>query len=416
MSTRISEITEISRWKHATRAFRHYNFSVFFAGQTISMLGTWSQIIAISWLVWRLTESAKWLGISNFVTHIPLLFFGLIGGVLADKYDRKFQMLITQSLLTLQAVIISILTLTGMISISYIIVLNIMIGVVLALEIPVRNAFTMDLVGKHDLVNAISIFSGMFHGTRLIGPVIAGFIVSRFGEGWCFGFNALTFLPLIFTILLVKRSGMVKMESTGDNFYKSLKEGLSFIKQNAELRLALFTIAIVAMVQFSYISLMPIFADKIFGGGAKQLGYLMAAGAFGALSGAWFLAQRRKEGRLLTLAMKHSFFFGIFLLVFALQKSIWPALIMLACVGYTVTVNFTAIHTLVQHIPPNRLRGRMVSLIITAFMGLAPFGSLGSGLLANKYGAPATIVLASVIIILISIFAYFKALKLEKIA
>lgn len=410
MATEINEIIKpISRWQHAMRAFKHRNFRLFFYGQTISMLGTWSQIIAMSWLVWRLTNSSVWLGIAEFSCQFPLLIFSLFGGAIADRYDQKKMMMTTQGMLAILAVVVSILTLTGYVKIWQLIFLEAMAGVVLALEIPLRNSFVTTLVGKKDMLNAMSLSHSIFHSTRMIGPVVAGYIVSVAGEGLCFGFNAVSFLPLIIMLSMMKKNEIICCQNRVDEkMMSSIKEGLRFFLSTPQLKIGFILTTVTAAVQFSYVTLMPIFADKVYGGGAVYLGYLMGAGATGSILANIYLAQRRQQEGLLMLSLKGMTLFGTSLLLFGFNSCFYFALMLISVIGFSITMTITSIHALFQHLCPDHLRGRMASFATSGLVGLAPFGILLSGFIAKYIGAPKTVILLASISIVVSMILYFK--------
>ncbi len=379
------------------RAFRHRNFSLFFWGQLISMIGTWSQTLALSWLVWRLTGSAVWLGVINFVMQLPMLFFGLPGGVAADRYDRHRSLTLMQGLCMLQALILAALTMTGRIELWHVVVLSATLGTVYAFEFPIRQAFVMDLVGKRDLLNANALAAGMFHVTRILGPTVAGIIVAWKGEGICFLFNAATFLFLIGALWMMDRSRIARVPHEPQPLGRSIMEGLRHIRELKGVAAALLIVAIVAGIGMQYTTLLPIFADQVFGGGAVQLGWLMGASGAGSLLGAFLLARRSSQERLMTLASISSLAFAVSLIAFGLMRWLIPSLGVLFLMGLTLTLTFSSIGTYLQHRSPDHLRGRMMSLFSITFMGFGPFGSLLAGLAAREIGAPLTVAASGVI-------------------
>lgn len=390
--------TTVPKDEHGVwRAFRHGNFKLFFWGQLISMIGTWSQTLALSWLVWRLTSSALWLGIINFAMQIPMLFLGLPGGVAADRYDRHRMLTLMQALCMLQALILAGLTLTGRIELWHVVLLSTTLGVVYAFEFPIRHAFVMDLVGKRDLLNANALASGMFHLTRMLGPTVAGIIVAWKGEGICFLFNAATFLFLIAALWRMDRSKILRVHHEPQPLIRSILEGLRHVRALQGVAAALLVVVLVSAIGMQYTTLLPMFADVVFGGGAVQLGWLMGASGAGSLLAAFLLARRRSQERLMTLASVSAIAFSVSLIAFGLTRWLLPSLGILFLMGLTLTLTFSCIGTFLQHRSPDHLRGRMMSLYSITFMGFGPFGSLLAGLAAREIGAPLTVAISGII-------------------
>jgi len=401
------EISDISK-SGMFRAFRHRNFALFFGGQSISFIGTWSQVVAISWLVWRLTHDSFWLGFATFAVQAPMLVLGLLGGAMADRIDRLNGLRITQILCMIQAGALALLTLTGVVELWHVIVLALFLGTVYSLEFPIRQTFVMDMVGKGDLLNAISLNAAMIHSTRVIGPVIAGFVVGLVGEWACFTLNSATFLALIAALFMIDRRKLITQRESEGPFWKSIAEGLRYMIRESEVKLSLSIIMLVSIAGFPYVALMPIFADKIYGGGALQLGWLMGASAIGAFIGALVLARLKNTDGLLTLCTKSLLLFGVALLIFSRLQDIWSAMLALTVVGFSLTLVFSSINTLLQHTAPTHLRGRMMSMFMVAFMGMAPFGSLFGGILAKRIGAQDTVAVGAVICCIYGIFTWLK--------
>lgn len=274
------------------RALRHRNFQLFFAGQFISLTGTWMQSVAQSWLVYRLTGSVVLLGLIGFASQIPVFLIAPFGGVAADRYNRQKILVITQTSAMITAFVLAILTLTGNIQVWHLFVLAVCFGLANAFDIPTRQAFVSDMVGKEDLLNAIALNSSMFNGARIVGPAIAGILVAVVGEGWCFFGNAISYVAVISGILLMKITPVIR-EYKGSTF-SNIAEGFSFVAKNPPIRGLLLLLGLISLMGMPYAVLMPIFADKILGGGSDTLGYLMGASGFGALIAALLLASRKE--------------------------------------------------------------------------------------------------------------------------
>lgn len=401
--------------KHSSlRALAHKNFRLFFIGQTISMIGTWSQTLAISWLIWKLTHSAFWLGLSGFTMQFPMLILGLVGGVFADKYNRHKFLTILQAICMLQALLLAVLTYYTEVSAWMVIALGSILGITYAFEFPVRQSFVADMVGKRDLLNAVSLVAGMFHATRAIGPSIAGFIVAWKGEVACFSFNALTFIPLIAALMIIDRRLLYHADREPKSMLPAINEALRELKRDSRFALATATISTVAIFVMPVIFLMPIFADSIIGGGAITLGWLMATSGIGSLFGAVWLSRRKTSEGLTRLAGKSLIGASLFLISFALSKDLTLSLASLFGMGFCTTVIVSAVMTVTQNLAPNHLRGRMMSIVTTAFMGLAPIGSIFSGIVAKKIGAPVTISICGLISFTIGIISWSIARKIHR--
>lgn len=380
------------------RALRHRNFQLFFAGQFISLTGTWMQSVAQSWLVYRLTGSVVLLGLIGFASQIPVFLIAPFGGVVADRYNRQKILVITQTSAMITAFVLAILTLTGSIQVWHLFVLAVFFGIANAFDIPTRQAFVSDMVAKEDLLNAIALNSSMFNGARIVGPAIAGILVASVGEGWCFFGNAVSYVAVIVGILLMKITPVVR-EFKGSAF-SNIAEGFSFVAKTAPIRGLLLLLGLVSLMGMPYAVLMPIFADQILGGGSDTLGYLMGASGFGALAAALILASRKQVfglGRWVAFA---SGGFGVSLILFSLSKNFWLSLVLLIPVGFSMMTQMSSSNTLIQAMVPDHLRGRVMSVYSMMFMGLAPLGALLAGTLAGILGAPETVALGGVACIL----------------
>jgi len=282
-----------SRWQAGVRALRHRTFQLFFSGQLISLIGTWMQSVAQSWLVYRLTGSALLLGSVGFASQIPVFLFAPLGGIAADRFNRRSIVIFTQIASMVLACILAVLTLTHEIDhrVWIIFVLAALLGVVNAFDIPGRQSFLVEMVGREDLMNAIALNSSMFNGARVIGPAIAGILVARIGEGWCFFGNAVSYIAVIIGLLLMKVHSPVRAAMASP--LEHMMEGFRFVERTAPIKALLLLLGMVSLVGMPYVVLMPIFADQILHGGARGLGILMGATGVGALFGALTLAFRQ---------------------------------------------------------------------------------------------------------------------------
>ena len=373
----------------AWRALDNRNFALFFAGQGLSLCGTWMQSLAQSWLIYRLTGSPLLLGLVGFVSQVPVLGFGLLGGVLADRWPRHRLLLITQTLSLLQAMILAGLTLSGHITIGWIMGLAAALGLINALDMPVRQSFVADLVPRADLPSAIGLNSSAFNAARIIGPSVAGFLVAAVGEGVCFLVNALSFLAVIGCLLAMEVPQKAKAAQAHAIIF--LAEGLRYARSTPHVRAALALIAVLSLTAMPYTVLLPVFAGNVLHTDANGLGWLMAATGMGALAGALRIARRgtiRGLGRLIAGA---TLLFGVSLLALAASTALWFSIPVLLVVGYGMITGMAGCNTLLQSLVPDHLRGRVMSLYTLFFLGMAPIGSLMAGALAAHLGTPLTI-------------------------
>jgi len=371
------------------RALDNRNFALFFAGQGLSLCGTWMQSLAQSWLIYRLTGSPLLLGLVGFVSQVPVLGFGLLGGVLADRWPRHRLLLITQSLSLLQAMILAGLTLSGHITIGWIMGLAAVLGLINALDMPVRQSFIADLVPRADLPSAIGLNSSAFNAARIIGPSVAGFLVAAVGEGVCFLINALSFLAVIGCLLAMEVPQKAKAAQAHAILF--LAEGLRYARSTPHVRAALALIAVLSLTAMPYTVLLPVFAGNVLHTDANGLGWLMAATGMGALAGALRIARRGTIRGLGRLIAGTTLLFGVSLLALAASTALWFSIPVLLVVGYGMITGMAGCNTLLQSLVPDHLRGRVMSLYTLFFLGMAPIGSLMAGALAAHLGTPLTI-------------------------
>ena len=392
------------RWQVAGRALRHRNFQLFFGGQLISLIGTWMQTVAQSWLVYKMTGSGLLLGSVGFASQIPVFLIAPIGGITADRANRQHVVIATQIASMILAFVLAALTLTHYIKVWHVFVLAALLGVVNAFDIPGRQSFLVDMVGKDDLMNAIALNSSMFNGARVIGPAVAGVLVARLGEGWCFFANGVSYIAVIIGLMLMNVHAPARV-STKTSPWEHIVEGFRFVNQTAPIRSLLLLLGVVSMVGMPYVVLMPIFADKILhkGGqefasligshdlGAVRLGILMGAAGVGALLGALTLAVRSGVKGLGTWVTVCCAGFGVSLMLFAFSKSFWVSVLLLMPVGYFIMLQMASSNTLIQVMVPDELRGRVMAVYSMMFMGMAPLGALMGGALSDRLGAPITV-------------------------
>lgn len=376
------------------RALKHRNFQLFFGGQLISLIGTWMQNVAQAWLVYRLTGSSLLLGSVAFAGQIPVFLTSPVGGMFADRYSRHRVVIATQTASMILAFTFAGLTLTHRITVLQIFIIAILRGIVNAFDIPGRQAFIVEMVGKEDLMNAIALNSSMFNGARVIGPAIAGIVVAKVGEGWCFFGDAVSYIAVIAGLLMMRVSPRT-VRPTGSPIEHVL-EGFRFVRETAPIRYLLLLLGLVSLVAMPYSVLMPVFADRILHGGARGLGILMGATGVGALIGALTLATKtgvRGLGRWVAFSCGG---FGVFLVAFALSKNFYLSTALLVPVGFCMMLQMSSSNTLIQAMVPDRLRGRVMSVYSMMFMGMGPFGALFAGAIADRMGAPLAVIMGAV--------------------
>lgn len=373
------------------RAFRHRNYRLYFLGQGLSLIGTWMQSLAQSWLVYRLTGSSLMLGAVNFASQIPVLVLAPLGGVLADRHDRRRLLVLTQAASMLPAFLLAALTLLGLVHEWHVFALAALLGAINALDIPVRQSFVVELVGREDLPNAIGLNSSMFNAARVVGPALAGLLVAAVGEGVCFLLNGISFLAVV-VCLLRMRVAPQPIVGQGSALTR-IREALIFAAGQPEIRVVLLLLGLVSLIGMSFVVLMPVFADEVLGRGPEGLGVLMSASGLGALIGALTLASRRDAEGLLRWIFTAAAGFGVCVTLFSLSRSFWLSAALLLPAGFCMILQMAATNTFLQLASPDHMRGRMMALYAMLFMGFSPFGALLAGTLAHWLGAPVAVAL-----------------------
>jgi MFS family permease len=386
-----------SAGRQITRALRHRNYRLFFSGQSVSLVGTWITRVATSWLVYRLTGSELLLGVVGFCGQIPTLLLAPYAGVIVDRSDRRRILVWTQILSLLQSSALAVLTLGGWITVTQILVLQVMQGLINAFDTPARQAMVVDMVGdRKDLPNAIALNSSMVNGSRIIGPSIGGIVIAAVGEGWCFAIDALSYVGVVLS-LVAMRLKTRDPHPAGVPVLEDLRIGFRYVMDSVPIRSALLLLSIVSVAGMPYTVLMPAFTAKQLHGGANTLGWLMAAGGVGALAGGLYLASRESVVGLGRVILVGTFAFGAALIGFSLTTNVWLAAILLALASAGFMTQMAATNTIIQTIVDERFRGRVMAFYTMAFFGSAPIGSLLGGMLADRLGAPRTILLGGVV-------------------
>lgn len=406
-------LEDTSRFRDIVRSLRHRNFQLFFSGQMISLVGTWMDTAAEALLVYRLTGSSLLLGTVAFAGQIPISLFAPAGGFVADRFDRRKVVITTQTLSMLLAGALAFLTLTHRVTVTQVIILAAAMGIVNAFDIPTRQAFLVEMVGREDLMNAIALNSSMFQGARVVGPVIAGIIVYKIGEGWCFFGNSVSYIAVIVGLVLMRLAPRPRRVAPHVAPIEHVREGFRYAANTAPIRALLLLIALVSLVAMPYSVLMPVFAENILHGTARTYGVLMGAVGVGASLGALTLASRRGVnglGRLVAVACAA---FGSFMILFSFSKLYWLSICFLVPMGFAMMTQMASSNTLIQVMVPDRLRGRIMSVYSMMFMGMAPLGSLLYGALAERIGAPHTLALGGAFAILGAIFFGYNLPKIR---
>jgi MFS family permease len=378
---------------HSLRAFRHRDYRLYFVGQGVSQTGTWLQLIATSWLVYHLSGSAFLLGLAAFALHIPLLVLGPVAGVWVDRRRKRQVLLMTQSAALLQSLAMLALVASGYLEAWHLVLANLALGVVNAVDSPARQAQLVELVGgKDDLPNAIAFSSALMNGARFIGPMLGGAVIAGLGEIWGFGLNSLMRCAVIAALLMI-RARPRHPEKSGEAWHRQLAEGFRYAFGFLPTRSALLLLSAVSIAVQPYQSLAPYFARDVFHGDSRTLGYLIGAGGFGAVSGMVYLAMKPSVRGLLSLIPFTAAAAGAALIVFSQATSLWLALPMLYVVGMGAMLSAASTNTVMQTIVDDRMRARVVSIYMMSFLGVTPVGALLAGILAERIGPPATLAL-----------------------
>ena len=378
---------------------QHRNYRLFFLGQLVSLIGTWMQSVAQAWLVYRLTGSAVLLGTVGFASQIPVFLLSPLGGVVADRRDRRRVLLATQAVAMVLALTLALLTLSGRIEVWQVLTLAALLGVTNGFDIPARQAFVVELVGRQDLVNAIALNSSMFNGARIVGPAVAGVLVAAVGEGWCFLANGVSYVAVLASLAALRLPPRAAPAADRASPLAQILEGWRFVTRTAPIRALLLLLGLVSLTGMPYAVLMPVMAEDVLHAGASGLGLLMGSSGLGALAGALVLARRTSLRGLGTWVAWAALAFGAALIVFSFSRHFWLSVVLLLPVGFAMMLQMASSNTLIQSMVPDELRGRVMSAYSMMFMGMAPVGALLAGTLAETLGAPATIAIGGVICI-----------------
>ncbi|MFO8067481.1 MAG: MFS transporter [Bacteroidales bacterium] len=379
------------------RALKYPNYRLFYYGQSISLTGTWVQNIAMGWLIYRLTGSGLLLGTVAFAQQIPALFITPFAGVLADRFNRRAVLITAQFAAMLVAFILAYLVLADKITVPLILVLAAVNGIILAFDTPFRNSFVPDMIsGREDLGNAIALNSSLYNLARFIGPPIGGLLIAAVGEGWCFFINGVSFLAVILSFYAMKINVKRRIKAQ-KSVFKDLKEGIKYAVKEKPIRYLLILVGLSSFFGLPFQALLPIFAADVLGGGSELLGYLTGALGMGALTGAFYLAARKKVHTIPKTVFNAAMLFAVTLGVFALSNYTILSFIMMAGTGFGMIVHFNSSNTIIQLISDEDKRGRIVALYSLSYMGITPLGSLLAGWVSDHIGVPYTVFFFSVV-------------------
>ena len=380
-----------SGWRSLGRALRHRNYRLFFGGQSISLIGTWMTRVATGWLVYRLTDSPWMLGVVSFAGQIPTFVLAPFAGVMVDRWNRHRVLVVTQALALVQSGLLAAFTLSGAIRIEHILALSLFQGLINSLDMPARQAFVVEMIEeREDLPNAIALNSTVVNAARLVGPSVAGLVIAAWGEGWCFLVDALSYLPVVASLLAMRLRPRPSQRVPGP-IWSELREGFRYAAGFAPIRALLLLLGLASLMGMPYMVLMPVIAEEGLHGGAHTLGFLMAASGLGALGGALYLASRRSVLGLGRATAVATFVFGVGLVAFSRSHSLALSLLLLVPIGAGMMVLLAATNTLLQTLVDEDKRGRVMSFYAMALFGMIPFGSLLAGGLAHRIGTPQTL-------------------------
>jgi MFS family permease len=393
---------------------QHRNFQLFIAGQLISLIGTWMQNMAQLWLVYQLTHSAALLGVFGFASQVPMLFLSSFGGYVGDRFDRHRGVIVTQTITMILAFVLAGLTWTHWIGKWQLIGIAFLVGIINAFDVPIRQAFFVQMVGKEDLPNAIALNSSIFNGARAVGPAIAGIAIAYLGAGWCFFINGLSFVAVIVALLMMRIEPRVIKPST-DSPLRSFVQGFRFAMSDLPIRSALLLLSALSLFGLQYSVFMPVYAQDVLKSDARTLGFLMSSAGVGAVLGALQFAARTHYRGLARWIAATSLTCSVCLIIFSQAKVFWLCSVTLFVVGFAATSQMAATNTLIQNRVPDELRSRVIAVYATMFMGVQPIGSLIASGVVKHLGPQTTLtVFGSLVLVGSLIFIGTVVMRLDK--
>jgi MFS family permease len=381
-------------------ALAHRNFRLFFVGQGISLVGTWLQNVGEGWLILTLTNSPFYVGLTAALSSLGVLLFSLYAGVIADRVDKRRVIIFMQVAFMLEAFTVAILVRTGVVAVWQVLVLATMLGIASAFDIPMRQSFIVEMVGKEDLMNAIALNSSLFNAARVVGPAIAGFLIGAFGIAWCYLLNGVSYIAVIAGLLLMRLPRATRPAQTTST-WTGFREVLAYLRGDRRSRVLMTLTAIISVFGFPYIAMMPVFARDVLHRGAGGYGALTSSIGIGAVIGALAIAlasaRIRRRGRLMLLG---GTVFGLLLILFSASRALPLSMVLLALTGCAMIVNNSITNTLLQTSAPDHLRGRIMGFYSFVFVGMAPFGAFLFGVVAEHIGVPITLAAGGAIVML----------------
>ncbi len=401
----------IERFYAAFPAFRHRNYRLYFGGQLVSLIGTWLQTVALGWLVLQLTHSAFWVGTVTAIGTLPIMFFALFGGVLIDRYPKKNILIIAQFSSMVFALILGFLTVFGAVTLWQIIVIAFLLGLVNAIDMPGRQAFTVEMVGKEDLHSAIALNSGIFNGARVIGPAVAGILIASIGTGGAFILNGFSFMGLVVALQMMKVTE--KVHSVHPNAVQAIKDGLHYAYNHQLIKTLLLYTGIVSVFGWSYTTIMPVVAEEVFHKDASGLGTLYMVAGLGALIGTVLVSSVSKKMNPVVFIFSGAIIFSLSLIAFSFMNNFAASLVFMFFSGLGLIMQFATMNTTIQRSVEDSLRGRVMSLYTLMFLGLSPIGSFQIGLIAEHMGAMFAIRVGAIVILVFSILLFMQRAKFK---
>ena len=398
------------------RAFRNKNYSLYFTGQSVSLVGTWMQRTGVVWVVYALTHSTFMLGLTVFASQFPSFIFSLYGGILSDRYSRYKILLITQIASMVQAVLLAVLVLTNHHQVWQILLLSTILGIINAFDVPARQPLIHDLVSnKEDIPNALALNFSMVNVARLVGPALSGIVLGKFGAGICFLLNAISFMAVILSLLLMKLPTFTP-KKTKKKLALELAEGFIYLKRTPSISITLIFLMLISLLVLPYDTLLPVFAKEIFKGDAATFGYISSFIGLGAIGGSFFLASIKSGNNLKTLLLGSCILLGVSLILFSHTTIFFPAMFFAILTGFGAMSQNTICLTIIQVHADVRMRGRVISYLAMAYFGMLPLGSLIVGSISQKIGAENTLLGQGVIALVITAFfiKYLRSDYLQK--
>jgi MFS family permease len=402
-----------NRVRDTFRALENRNYRLFFAGQGVSLIGTWMQRTTMGWFIYRITGSAFLLGVMGFLSQIPILFLNPFAGVIADRYNRRTILIFTQIAFSIQASILSIIVLTNLYKIWMLLALALFQGIIDSFDGPVRQSFVVDMVeNKKYLTNVIALNSAMFNVARLIGPSVAGILIIKLSEGYCFTINAFSYIAVIISLLLMKIKPR-EIHADANKFLTRIREGWKYSFANPLIKHLLTNIAAFTLLGMSYTTLLPVFAKDILHGNSKTMGLLMSMAGVGALTGALYLASRKTLKGLISKMLIGACVVSVSLLIFSRSQVFGLSFALMFFIGIGMMMQMAVSNSLLQTIVDDDKRGRVMSLYTMALMGISPFGSFIVGTAASRFSSPRTLLVCAFLLFIWTIYSAVKMMKLR---